>query len=150
MSVRGAVVILACAAFFGAYSVAVRRCMSQFPVLLSFAVVCVYTAAVLLVLMLCRGDFRALGGLGGGMWGLIVASSLLGIAIAHLALYRALHTLGSVPCAGALNLSPVISYTLAWIFLDETFTAAQWLGGLCLLAAATVLLHVRTVSADGK
>jgi len=150
MTVRGAVVILSCAVFFGGYGVVVRHYMPQFPVLLSFAVVCVYTAAVLLVLMLCCGDFRVLGGLDSGMWGLIAASSLLGIAIAHLALYRALHALGSVPCAGALNLSPVISYALAWQFLDETFTSTQWVGGLCLLVAAMVLLHVRTVSADGK
>jgi drug/metabolite transporter (DMT)-like permease len=150
MTVRGAVVILSCAVFFGGYGVVVRHYMPQFPVLLSFAVVCVYTAAVLLVLMLCCGDFRVLGGFGGGMWGLIAASSLLGIAIAHLALYRALHALGTVPCAGALNLSPVISYVLAWLFLDETFSTTQWGGGLCLLVAAMALLHVRTVSADGK
>ena len=81
MTSRGAVVILSCAVFFGGYGVVVRHYMPQFPVLLSFAVVCVYTAAVLLVLMLCCGDFRVLGGFDGGMWGLSPPRPCLGLPL---------------------------------------------------------------------
>jgi drug/metabolite transporter (DMT)-like permease len=121
----------------------VRRCLADYSARISFAVVSLYTATGLLVAMLWQGDYTAVAALSGKNWLLLIASAVVGIAVTHVALYRALQQIGALSCTGGLNLSPVIALVLAWVFLGETMTSTQYGGAIYLLVAVTALLYAQ-------
>lgn len=143
VSLMGGLLIVGCSCCFGGYTVAVRRCLADYPARISFAVVSLYTATGLLVAMLWQGDYTAVAALSGKNWLLLIASAVVGIAVTHVALYRALQQIGALSCTGGLNLSPVIALVLAWVFLGETMTSTQYGGAICLLVAVTALLYAQ-------
>ena len=148
-SAFGMLLLLAMAAFWGFYSVLVRRFMKPYSIRLSFSVISLYAAPGLLALMFAVGDWRKALALGPGYWGLIWLSAILGIALGHTLFYRAIHTLGPVASEGSLLLIPFTTAVLAYFLLDERLGRLQWLGGVILVAGCFLLLRA-TLRARGR
>lgn len=148
-SAFGMLLLLITAAFWGLYSVMVRKFMKPYSIRLSFSVISVYAAPGLLALMFGIGDWRKLLTLGPGYWALIWISAILGIALGHTLFYRAIHALGPVASEGALLLIPFTTAVLAGFFLNERLSRLQWLGGL-ILVLGCVLLLAATLRTRGR
>lgn len=150
-SLPGMAILLGTTVFWGGYGVSIRRCMSGYPLRLSFGVVSLYTAGGLVALMLAFGDYGALAGLSGGLWGGLVASAFLGIAFGHVLYYRGIHRLGPVVASGILMASPFVTYATAtvlmWaypaVFQAEGITLIQLLGGLTVVGGGILLVRAR-------
>jgi len=148
-SLPGMGILLGTAVFWGAYAVSIRRYMRGYSLRLSFGVISLYTAAALVVLMLLLGDYAALGGAGGRVWLLLIASGFIGIAFSHVLYYRGIHRLGPVVSSGILMATPFVTLTGAFLILKETMTPIQWLGGLSVVAGGVLLVKAKAQIESG-
>lgn len=139
----GMAIILFTAVCWGLYAVSVRKFMAGFGARLSFGVISLYTAVLLLPLMFLVGDWQRLGGLDRRTAGLLVLSGLVGIAFAHVLSYRAIHALGPVVTQGGESVAPFLTALGAWVILGEALTGMQWAGGLLLAMGCVVLVTLR-------
>jgi drug/metabolite transporter (DMT)-like permease len=143
-SLTGMWILVATSLFWGAYAVSVRRYLGGYSLRLSFGVVSIYTAGVLLVLMFIFGKWRELGGLGDEtlkVLSLLAASAVVGMVFSHLLYYRGIHGLGPVISNGILMATPFITYIGAWIFLDEKMTPVQIFGGVVIVVGGVLLVR---------
>lgn len=143
-SLTGMWILVATSLFWGAYAVSVRRYLGGYPLRLSFGVISIYTAGVLLVLMFVFGKWRELGGLGDETLKILVllaASAVIGMVFSHMLYYRGIHGLGPVIATGILMATPFVTYIGAWIFLGEKMTLIQLLGGVVIVAGGVLLVR---------
>jgi drug/metabolite transporter (DMT)-like permease len=148
-STFGMLILLGCAAFWGLYSVLVRRHLHGYSARLSFGIMSIYSAPLVLGVMFWLGDWRQVLNLSGLQWFLLWLSAVAGIALGHAFFYQAIHTLGPITSEGGLLLIPFITAVLAYAFIGEHLTSIQWMGGLvlilgsCFLLLAKALVHRR-------
>ena len=145
-SVPGMLILLWVAVCWGGYAVSVRIFMAGFPIRLAFGVVSLYTAAGLVTLMFLRGDYRQLGNLAVVNLILLVVSGVIGIAFGHVFHYRAIHGLGPVIASGMQLACPFVISAAAWVFLGETMTGLQLLGGMTILAGGYLLVRAKALA----
>ena len=137
----GIALILACGVFFGLYGVSVRQFLSSESPYLSFGVVCQYVSAGTVTAMLIMGDTHRLRTLPISGWGIIVASSILGVGLGHIFLYSAVRRLGAALTSSVQSISPFITAVIASFLLSERMTGQQWMAGLTLALGAGILVQ---------
>lgn len=142
-SAGGMGLLIVTAAFWGLYSVLVRRCMSGYSVRLSFGVISLYAAPGLLALMFGVGHWQAALHVGLLVWVLVWLSAIAGIALGHVLFYRAIHALGPIASEGGLLLIPFVTAILAFAILGERLTALQWVGGFVVVLGCLALLGAK-------
>lgn len=142
-SATGLVVMLLCSLFFGSYIVSVRKCIPDVDPILAFAIVAQMCSAVLFVAMLCKGDYYVLASLTGREWGLVMASSILGIGLGHVLLYVAVVRLGASVTTTCQSAMPFVTAAIASVVLGERLTTPQWAAGLVIVIGALTLLSVK-------
>ncbi len=140
-SVPGLLILLGAAAIWGFYGITVRKFMPGYPPHRGFAVVSLYTAAVLSVLMFAFGRVSALGEATPGTIGMLALSAFLGISLAHVLMFYVLEHLGAIIESGAEMLTPFLTFCGAALIFGERLGPLQWAGGLgvvlgCLLMFA--------------
>lgn len=133
-------------ALFAGYALSVRRYLSETPPLLAFATVSQITAAITVGLMLLLGaraglEAPAMGGLN---FGLLLLSSVIGIAVGHVAYYAAIQRLGVTATSGVIQLQPVIvAVASAFLYPEAALSAGQWATGMLAVGGATWALAVQ-------
>ena len=130
--------------FFASYSVSVRYYMSAYPSVTSFAVISQYTALAMVGLMLGIGDkggARPLD-LPGTQLTLLLLSSVIGIALGHVAYYISIKRLGVAASSGVLQIQPICVATASYFLFHEVLTVAQWMSGALAVTGAVVILMV--------
>lgn len=143
VSAAGTVILLATAMVWGFYGVSVRAFMREYPSHHSFGVICLYTAAALLVLMAVLGRPDRLPGTPPATVALLVISAVIGIAMAHILMYFSIRRLGPVIMGGAEFMTPFLTFAGAALLFGERLTAPQWLGGCAVIAGSLILLRAR-------
>ena len=159
--VLGIVICAATTVGWGAYAVSVRICMAPYPIRLSFGVISLYTAAVLLLLVVVAPNVpahpladlapadgllwrtRALGRLGPRLWCYLVGTAFVGIAMGHVLYYRGIRRLGPVVASGVLLGTPFVTLLVAWLALDERMAALELAGGLAVVLGGACLIRAR-------
>jgi len=133
-------IVLGHSVFVAFYGVSVRHSMRGIQPWHSFAVICVYTTAGLLVFMFLWGRPSDLLDMGFGGLALLALSSLIGIAFAHVTFYYSLEYLGASISSGCQLAVPFFTTLGSYFLFGERFTVGQWIAGLGLLAGAVLLL----------
>lgn len=136
----GVLIMLACGFFFGLYAVSVRRCMRRDSPLLAFGVVAQYVSLGTVGLMLLFAPAAPLARFDLKGWGVMAASSVLGIAVAHVLLYTAVQRLGAALAHGVSLAKPFLTLVLAYLVLGETLTPTQVAAGVAMVAGGAILL----------
>lgn len=157
----GVLLALAAGAGFAAYALAVRKCMHGINAIQSFAVISLYTAIGMVGLMVAIGDGYGLSALdligrplseaAGGVrapflldqFGMLLLSSLIGIALGHVAYYYAIAKLGVAVSSGVIQLQPFFVSLASLALFDERLTGPQWASGTVAVLGATMLLVVQ-------
>jgi drug/metabolite transporter (DMT)-like permease len=147
LNVAGILIISLCALFFGFYSVSVRFFLQGVHPLVAFGTVSQIVAAGTLGAMAMAGDCRDLLVLPTSKWGVLVTSSILGIALGHSFLYAAVKRLGAAISSGSLTGTPFVTILLAMVILGETLTPVEWSAGVAMVAGAVFLLRSQVVLA---
>jgi len=139
----GIVLAVASGLLFACYGLAVRRCMTGLPSMLSFGAISQYTAGAMVPLMLVLGE-----GFGRGAWGLpndqfalLLLSAVIGIAIGHVAYYMAIARLGVAVSSGIIQLQPFIVAAFSMWLFDERLTGGQWAAGMVAVCGAGVIVR---------
>lgn len=147
VTATGIVIILLCAMFFGFYGVSVRYLMRDMHPIVGFAVVSQYVSVGTLSAMLVMGEGSNLLEMPTSGWAMLVASTLLGIALGHVFLYTAVRQLGAALVSSVQMISPFATAVLGVVLLDETMTPLQWSAGVVMVLGGTLLLATkRTVA----
>ncbi len=139
----GMAILVLSTACWGAYAVAVRKCVPGYPARLSFGVISLYTAAGLIVLAALFGKPSDLARAGGATWAALVGSAFLGIAFGHVLYYRGIHRLGPIVASGLLLATPFFTYAGAAVVRGETLTLLQTLGGLAVVGGGGLLVAAK-------
>ncbi len=139
-SVPGLLILFGDAAAWGFYGVTVRKYMRGHPPHRSFAVISLYTAAVLTVLMFLFGQVSALEEQSLQTFALLAFSAGIGISLAHVLMYYVLGHLGAIMESGAEMLTPFLTFSGAALIFGERMSALQWAGGLGVIVGSIVML----------
>ncbi len=128
---------------FAGYGLAVRRFMHQYPAVLAFGIICQYTAACVVVMMLALGRERGADvfRFDGFQWTMLVASAMIGIALSHVAYYAAIQRLGVSVSMGIIQLQPVLTAAASVLLGWETLAPLQWLCGAVGVGGAILVLR---------
>jgi len=135
-SARGIVFALAGAIFWAGYAVSVRVYLKDINVLSSFPVVSLYSGVGLAIAALCFGDVGQCLNLSLRLWGILVLSSILGIAFGHLCFYVAVRRLGATIPALVILVQPFSILLMSILIFDETLSLTQGLFGVILILGA--------------
>lgn len=154
----GVILAIAAGAGFAAYALAVRQWMHGFNAIHSFAVISLYTAAGMIALMVVFGERSGLaaldligmrpGGEGGALFpfdlfGMLLLSALIGIALGHVAYYYSIAKLGVAVSSGVIQLQPFFVSLASLAIFGELLTALQWTSGTIAVAGAVLILMVQ-------
>jgi len=142
-TLTGIIIIFFCGVGLGLYGVCVRYVMHQLHPLMVFSVVSLYTSIGLIALA-PLGRPSAVLHLPASAIAILVASALIGIAMAHGLFYFAVQRLGVAICYLMLMTTPFVSYLEARVVFGERFTPAQWIGGIVLLAGSALAIRAQT------
>jgi drug/metabolite transporter (DMT)-like permease len=142
-TVLGIVLAIAAGIFFGAYSLSVRYFMHNVHPVFAFAAISQYTAGGLVLIMLFVGEQHgsAVTAFTQLQWGMLAASALIGIALAHVMYYASIARLGVAVSAGVILLQPFFTGVSSYFIFTEILTPAQWICGLAAIGGAIVMLQ---------
>lgn len=160
-TLTGVILAISAGAGFAAYALAVRRWMHGINAIQSFAVISLYTAIGMVALMLLWGErsgATALGLIGVPLsreapgatsvfpfdqFGMLLLSSLIGIALGHVAYYYAIAKLGVAVSSGVVQLQPFFVSLASLMIFGERLTPLQWTSGGVAVLGATLILAVQ-------
>ncbi len=139
----GVVLAIAAGIIFGGYSLSVRYYMHEVHPVFAFAAISLYTAAGLITVMLLAGQQHgfAVTAFAQMQWGMLAASALIGIALAHVFYYVSIARLGVAVSAGVILLQPFFTGASSYFIFAERLTPAQWISGLVAVGGAIVMLR---------
>lgn len=156
----GVVLSIAAGALFACYALSVRKCMQGVNSIVAFAAISQYTAAAMIVLMLAMGGAAGLSALPSGwadagalsvtgFW-LLLASSVIGIALGHVAYYMSINRLGVAVASGVIQLQPFVVSIASLLLFKELLTSGQWVAGAIAVGGAGSMLWSQHRAVKGK
>lgn len=130
---------------YAAYALAVRKCMTGYGPMASFAAISQYTALAMIVLMLLLGENAGAGALDMQLprFGLFLLSAVIGIAAGHVLYYISIEKLGVTVSSGVIQLQPFTVSALSFFWFGEVLTLWQWLFGAVAVSGAIVMIVVQ-------
>ena len=156
----GVALSIAAGALFACYALSVRKYMVGVNSIVAFAAISQYTALAMIVLMLALGGASGLTALPTawashgaltvmGFW-LLVASSIIGIALGHVGYYMSINRLGVAVASGVIQLQPFVVSIASLLLFKELLTAGQWVAGAIAVAGAGSMLWSQHRATKGK
>jgi drug/metabolite transporter (DMT)-like permease len=165
--VVGVALSIAAGGLFACYALSVRKFMVGVNSILAFAAISQYTALAMVGLMLGLGVAYGLPALPAawigadagwlpddaltvtGFW-LLLASSVIGIALGHVAYYMAINRLGVAVASGVIQLQPFVVSIASLVIFKELLTGGQWVAGAVAVAGAGSMLWSQHRAMTGK
>ncbi|MFI4917651.1 MAG: DMT family transporter [Phycisphaerales bacterium JB060] len=156
----GVTLSIAAGALFACYALSVRRFMVGINSILAFAAISQYTALAMVGLMVGLGTAYGLSALPmawvgdgalsvTGFW-LLLASSVIGIALGHVAYYMSINRLGVAVASGVIQLQPFVVSIASLLIFKELLTGGQWVAGAIAVAGAGSMLLSQHRAMKGK
>lgn len=142
-SAIGMCILLGFAVLWGIYVVLVRRNLSAYPAYLSYGMISMLSAPLLMALLFALGDWQVLLTLAPAQWGWLFFSALIGLALSHVLFQRAIVVMGPIASEGGMLLIPFQTALLAHFWLGERLNGLQWVAGLILIAGCALLIGTR-------
>jgi drug/metabolite transporter (DMT)-like permease len=141
----GVVLAISSGLLFASYALSVRKFMHGIHPVIAFAAISQYTALVTVVLMLVLGDRAGAGALdlSSGQFGLLLLSSIIGIALGHVFYYISIARLGVAVSSGVIQLQPFIVAVASFFLFGEVLRAQQWASGGVAVTGAVMMLAVQ-------
>jgi drug/metabolite transporter (DMT)-like permease len=156
----GVALSIAAGGLFACYALGVRKFMVGINSMIAFAAISQYTALAMIVLMLAFGTSLGLTALPDawadagalsttGFW-LLLASSVIGIALGHVAYYMAINRLGVAVASGVIQLQPFVVSIASLLIFKELLTGGQWVAGAVAVSGAGSMLWSQHRALKGK
>lgn len=137
----GAALSVSAGALYAMYALAVRSKMAGVPVTEAFAMISGLTGLGTGALMFAFGaDLAAPTRWAPAELGALLLSAVIGIAIGHVAYYRAIGTIGVAGTAAIVQLQPVTVGLASAVLYGERLEPAQWAAGAVALTGAGALI----------
>lgn len=148
----GVVLAVLAGLLFAAYGLSVRKCMGGVKAVTAFAAISQYTCVLLLIVMFALAkdpvtrthDFgiSALN-LSAKEFGILMLSSLIGIALGHVFYYISIARLGVAVSGGVTQLQPFCVALAQLAIFGKELKGGQWVCGCLAVLGAGLLLSVQ-------
>ncbi len=156
----GVALSIAAGGLFACYALSVRKFMVGVNSMIAFAAISQYTALAMVGLMLGLGTAYGLSALPAawaddgalsvtGFW-LLLASSVIGIALGHVAYYMSINRLGVAVASGVIQLQPFVVSIASLVIFKELLTGGQWVAGAIAVSGAGSMLWSQHRAQRGK
>jgi len=157
----GVTLSVAAGGLFACYALSVRKFMVGVNSIVAFAAISQYTALAMIGLMLGLGASWGLSGLPTawveahgaltvtGFW-LLIASSIIGIALGHVGYYMSINRLGVAVASGVIQLQPFVVSIASLLVFKELLTVGQWFAGAIAVGGAGSMLWSQHRASRGK
>lgn len=141
----GIVLAITAGMLFGAYVLGVRYYLSRYSPILSFAVICQYTAAGLISLMFLLGEQRGIRAweMSWPQFVLLLVAGLIGIGLSHASYYAAMARLSVGVASAVILLQPFLTSAGSVVLFAEELTPLQWTFGTIAMLGALFLIVLR-------
>ncbi len=141
----GAILAISSGLLYACYAISVRRWLGGYHPILAFAVISQYSAVVIVPLMLVFGHDHGVDvfGFTTAQWMMLVASSLIGIALGHVFYFIAIRSLGVAVASGIIQLQPILVSIASKFLLNEQFSTSQWILGIVAFLGAVLILAIQ-------
>lgn len=151
----GIAVALTSGVLFAGYGLSVRKFVSSYSPIVSFGVICQFTAIGMLSIaaimpsvgssLVPKGlpplDFtKPLTSFGPWAWTLLISSAFIGIAISHVTYYASIRKLGVSLSMGIIQLQPIFTAVGSAIIFREQLSPEQWIAGIVGVCGAVLML----------
>ncbi len=143
--ITGIILVIICSMFWGLYPVSVKYSMKGVPPLLSFGLICVNTASILVISGCFLGDPGEITVIGTVPAVILFVSALLGIALAHLVYYYAIEAIGVVRAGNINMIAPFYTVVLARLVLGEEITGAKLIFGSGIILGVLIVGMIKPV-----
>lgn len=138
---RSSLLLLTTAVCWGVYRVWSKHIVTTWHPIPMFSVLALLTSAGFLMLTFAVGRPADLVTAGPRLTLIALFSGIMPIAVAHPSFNHAQKTLGSAFSTSVGNLTPLLTYFLALVVLDdESFLLSQWVGATVLIAGAFLVI----------
>lgn len=130
----GETAILGCVASWATYSLIGRKVLTMLSPLNAVFYSSLSGTLMLLPFSLSRDAFGAMMSFSGTDWTAIIFLGLLATAVGFTLYYLAIKNIGAARSSVFINLVPVFSILLSWLFLGESIKVSVLTGGVILLS----------------
>ncbi|MCA9278829.1 MAG: DMT family transporter [Phycisphaeraceae bacterium] len=145
----GVLLAVGAGAGFAAYALSVRHFMQGINAIRSFSVISLYTAAVMVTLMVVFGEqqgMSAINKLSASQFVWLLVSAVIGIALGHVFYYHSINRLGLAISSGVVQLQPVFVSIASFYFYGEVLSMEQWQAGLISVFGAVLVLWCKQLT----
>ena len=143
----GIILALICAFMWGLYALSVKVRLKSVDSRCGFAVISIYTTAVLWIVALVSGRPAECLNMPLSGWVAVVVSGITAIALGHVFFYTAIKRIGATIPSLVILAQPLVVFSLSSVFFHERLNGFQLLFGLILLSGAALSIwaqeHVR-------
>lgn len=139
-TVTGVILGLACAFMWGVYTVSVKAAFRNHDSRNGFSVISIYTVIGLGLVALGRGNIGECAKLTTKPWSIVVISSILSIALAHVLYYAAIKRIGATIPALVILTQPFPVFLISHFAFGESVNIRQLAFGAILLIGAALAI----------
>ena len=122
-----------------AYSLIGKRVLKNISPLRATCVANAFGAAALLVSASAAEDVSEIARLPAEMWAALLFLGVISSGVANTWYYQGIAQVGAARAANFINLVPVFAAIMGWLFLNETLSPAQLLGGAMVVAGVAMV-----------
>jgi len=140
----GALLALASAAFFGLNNAAIRRGVVKGTVLQALAITVPFGVPMFIVFAAFMGGFEAMAGWGVAPWLWMAAAGVIHFVIGRYGNYKATQLLGATLSTPIQQVSILVAFVLAFVFLGETVNTVNLIGIALVMVGPMMLVRRRT------
>jgi drug/metabolite transporter (DMT)-like permease len=137
-TLKGIAIALASAATWGAYAIFVKVKLKDVDSRCGFAVISIYTTAVLWVAAVGFGRPAQTASMGLSAWTAVVISAVTAIAMGHVFFYAAIKRIGATLPSLVILAQPFVVFSISSVVFHERLAPLQLLFGVLLLAGAAL------------
>ncbi len=140
---RGVVLLIAAELGFAVYTVKSKSLISKYPFYQVMFIVLLFSFIPFLLIagkdlsVLIQSD--SFSNISGTAWIGVIFTGIFGSCIANIFWYQGIHHLGSTRTSVYANLPPVFGIIIGYLFLKETLTVLQIIGGLIIMSGVILV-----------
>ena len=148
---RGETAIIGCVISWAAYSLIGRSVLKSMTPLSAVFYSALFGSVMLFPVTLLDGTLPSPGSYGKADWLSLLFLGIFGTAVGFSLYYRAITKIGAARSSVFINLVPLFSIILAWIFLSETINLSVLIGGVILMSGVYLTnKKPRTLTSHGQ
>lgn len=135
----GVILLIAAEMGFAVYTIKAKALISRYSLYQVMFIVILFSFLPFLIISAKHFSFLKLSTISPFAWSGVVFTGIMGTCIGNIFWYRGIQDLGSTKTSIYANLPPIFGISASFVFLNETLTLLQILGGLVIMSGVILV-----------